>query len=99
MSEKATVQERYVFAPGGSRFNYHATFTDPTVYSQPWTATIPARRYTAADEPDGWHFDVTAVNRSGALAYEHTERICHENNGPFGGGAVGVPSNDPVISR
>jgi len=99
MSENATVQERYVFNPDGSRFNYHATFTDPTVYSQPWTATIPARRYTAADEPDGWHFDVSAVNRAGATEYEHTERICHENNGPFGGGAVGVPSNDPVINR
>jgi hypothetical protein len=99
MSENATVEEHYVFAPDGSRFNYHATFTDPTVYSRPWTATIPARRYTAADQPDGWHFDVSAVNRDGPLEYEHSERICHENNGPFGGGAVGVPSNDPVISR
>ena len=99
MSENATVEERYVFAPGGERFNYLATFTDPTVYSRPWTATIPSRRYTSANEPEGWHFDVSPVNRPGPVEYEHTERICHENNGPFGGGAVGVPSNDPVISR
>lgn len=99
ISDNGTVTERYVFEPGGQRFNYLATFTDPTVYSRPWTATIPARRYTTADEPDGWHFDVSRVNRAGALDYEHLERICHENNGPFGGGAVGVPSDGPVITR
>jgi hypothetical protein len=100
MSENATVKERFVFAPEGGRYNYVATFTDPAVYSRSWTATIPARRYTAADQPDGWHFDVKPVNAPGKpLAYEHWERICAENNGPFGGGAVGVPADGPVISR
>ena len=100
MSENATVAERYVFDPAGTRFNYVATFTDPTVYSRPWTATIPVRRYTAADKPDGWNFDVQPVNQPGQpLRYEHGERICVENNGPFGGGAVGVPSDGAVIAR
>lgn len=100
MSENATVAERYVFAADGARFNYIATITDPTVYSRPWTATIPVRRFTTADQPDGWHFDVKPVNAPGQpLQYEHWERICVENNGPFGGGAVGVPSDGPVISR
>lgn len=100
MSENATVAERFVFDPAGQRFNYVATFTDPTVYSRPWTATIPARRFTASDTPDGWHFDVKPVNQPGKpLRYEHAERICAENNGPFGGGAVGVPSEEAVISR
>lgn len=100
MSENATVAERFVFDPAGQRFNYVATFTDPTVYSRPWTATIPARRFTAADTPDGWHFDLKPVNQPGKpLRYEHAERICAENNGPFGGGAVGVPSEEAVISR
>lgn len=100
MSENATVAERFVFEADGKRFNYVATFTDPTVYSQPWTATIPARRYTVADKPDGWHFDVKPVNAPGKpLQYEHYERICAENNGPFGGGAVGVPSDEAVIDR
>lgn len=100
MSENAVVSERFVFEPGGKRYNYVATFTDPAVYSRPWTATIPARRFTAADKPDGWHFDVKPVNRPGApLKYEHYERICAENNGPFGGGAVGVPSEAAVIAR
>ncbi len=100
MSENATVAERIVFDPSGQRFNYVATFTDPTVYSRPWTATIPVRRYTVADKPDGWHFDVKPANLPGKpLQYEHYERICAENNGPFGGGAVGVPSDGAVIDR
>jgi hypothetical protein len=104
MSENATVVERYIFRSDGQRFNYVATFTDPTVYSRPWTATIPVRRYTAADKPDGWHFDVHAVNwgknaAGKGLAYEHDERICAENNGGFGGGAVGVPGAGVLIAR
>jgi hypothetical protein len=100
MSENATVAERYIFDNNQKRFNYVATFTDPTVYSRPWTATIPVRRYTTADEPDGWNFDVQKVNAPGEpLRYEHVERICAEYNGPFGGGAVGVPSDGPVIAR
>jgi len=100
MSENASVEERYIFQPDGQRFNYVATFTDPTIYSRPWTATIPVRRFTTADKPDGWHFDVHPVNLPGKpLKYEHDERICAENNGGFGGGAVGVPSESAVIAR
>jgi hypothetical protein len=99
MSEDATVEERYVFAGDGTGFTYHATFTDPTVYTRPWTATIPARRYTEADEPDGWHYDVQPANLPGRKLHEHKERICVENNGPFGGGAIGVPSEGAVITR
>jgi hypothetical protein len=100
ISENGTATERYVFDPNGKRFNYVATFTDPTVYARSWTATIPVRRYTTDDAPDGWNFDVQQVNQPGQpLRYEHGERICAENNGPFGGGAVGVPSDEPVIAR
>jgi hypothetical protein len=100
MSESATVQERFIFDNDGKRFNYVATFTDPAVYSRAWTATIPARRFTEADEPDGWHYEVVAANRPGQpLLHERPERICVENNGPFGGGAVGVPVNEPIIRR
>lgn len=99
MTENATVEERYVFASDGSGFTYHATISDPTVYTRPWTATIPARRYTEADEPDGWHYDVSPANLPGRKLHEHKERICVENNGPFGGGAMGVPSAGAVIDR
>lgn len=99
MSENGTVEERYVFAADGKRFNYIATFTDPTVYTRPWTATIPLRRFTEADGPMDWHYMVAPVNLPGKTLYESPERICIENNGVFGGGAVGVPSSGPIISR
>lgn len=101
MSENATVQERFIFDNDGSRYNYVATFTDPTVYSRPWTATIPARRYTEADNPGGWHYEASVANRPEGLPllHENLERACVENNGPFGGGAVGVPFTGPFISR
>jgi hypothetical protein len=100
MSENATVRERYIFDSGGKRFNYVATFTDPSVYSRPWTATIPARRYTEADEPDGWHYDAVAANRPGKpLLNERMERICVENNGTSDGGIFDLPPDGPVIDR
>jgi len=99
-SENASAVERFIFQPDGKRFNYVVTVTDPTVYSRPWTATIPVRRYTPADKPDGWHFEVKLANHPGAApAVEWIERSCVENNGGFGGGAVGVPSSAAVISR
>lgn len=99
-SENVVIEERYVFDNDGKRYNYVATFNDPTVYSRPWTATIPARRYTEADPIDGWHYEVSVANRPGKpLLHEQMERICVENNGPFGGGAVGVPLDRPIISR
>ena len=95
-SENAQVTERYVFAPDGLRFNYHATVTDPTVYTRPWTATIPARRYTAADKPDGWHYQVTLATHAGKeQIIEREERLCHENNGGFGGVAT-TPNGAPT---
>lgn len=83
-SENVHVTERYIFAPDGQRYNYQATFTDPTVYTRPWTATIPSRRRTEKDTPDGWHYEV-AINYAGKTpVVERYERICAENNIGFG---------------
>jgi hypothetical protein len=88
-SENVHIVERYIFDNNGHRFNYVATITDPTVYTRPWTVTIPMRRYTEADEPDGWHFEVAFANHpKGERIIERYERICVENNGPFGQVAV-----------
>lgn len=88
-SENVHIVERFIFDNDGKRYNYVATVTDPTVYTRPWTATIPARRFTEKDSPDEWHFQVAAANRPGkALLYENYERPCVENNGPFGQVAV-----------
>jgi hypothetical protein len=91
-SENVHIEERYIFSNDGKRYNYVATITDPTVYTRPWTVTIPARRYTEEDEPDGWHFEVAFANDpNGKRFVERYERICVENNGPFGQVAVTPP--------
>lgn len=83
------IEERYIFDNSGKRYNYVATFTDPDVYTRPWTATIPARRYPVDDASDGWNYEVAAANTpDGQLLHERYERICIENNGPFGNVAV-----------
>jgi hypothetical protein len=88
-SDNVHIEERYIFAEGGQRYNYVATITDPTVYTRPWTTTIPSRRWTVKDEPDGWHYEAELANLPGKppLA-EHYERVCVENNGGFGNVAV-----------
>ena len=94
-SENVHVVERYVFKEDGSRFNYVATFTDPTTYTRPFTVTIPVRRYTEADTPDDWNFQVEFANQPAGKAplVEHPESICFENNGGFGGVAVPATSS------
>ena len=82
-SENVHVAERYVFAPDGQRYNYVATFTDPSVYTRPWTATIPARRRDGGPS-DGWHYEVSVNHAGKAPVTERYERICAENNIGFG---------------
>jgi hypothetical protein len=83
-SENAHITERYIFDKGGKRYNYEAVFDDPTVYTRTWTALIPARRYTAQDPPDGWHFETRLATVGKETSIEHDERLCVENNGGFG---------------
>jgi hypothetical protein len=93
-SENAKVDERYIFSADGKRYNYVAVITDPTVFTRPFTVTIPARRYTEADRANGWHYEATPANYDGkALLHERYERICHENNGGFGSPAAPAPSS------
>lgn len=89
-SENVHIEERYTFDNEGTRYNYVATVTDPTVYTRAWTVTIPARRFTIEDEPDGWHYEVASANQAPGKPplIERYERICVENNGPFGNVAV-----------
>ena len=93
-SDKVHIVERFVFSSDGKRYNYVATITDPTVYTQPWTLIIPARRRGVDEEPDGWHFDGQLANRPGKPPLpENTERVCVENNGGFGSVAISSPSS------
>jgi hypothetical protein len=88
-SENAHIIEKYIFDNKGDRYNYVATIDDPTVYTRSWTATIPARRWSETDKINGWHYEAAVANAPGQpLLHEHYERICVENNGPFGQVAV-----------
>ncbi len=88
-SENVHIEERYIFDNDRQHYNYVATITDPTVYTRPWTTTIPARRYTVADKTDGWHYEVPLANNpNGPPIGDHYERICVENNGGFGQVAI-----------
>ena len=88
ISENGHIVEKYIFDNGGQRYNYEAVFTDPTVYTKPFTVTIPASRWTEKDKENGWDFEARLANYSGKEPIaEREERICAENNGGFGLGA------------
>lgn len=88
-SENAHYAERYIFANDGKRYNYEVVITDPTVYTRPFTVTVPAARWTDKDEPNGWHYETRLAKHDGkGVIVEREERICVENNGGFGGVSV-----------
>jgi hypothetical protein len=92
VSENATIKEKYIFSDDGKRFNYEGTFDDPTIYTRPFTITIPAIKYTEAEDSDGWNLEARwAKTKTSAKYLEHDERICFENNGGFGLGATDTP--------
>jgi hypothetical protein len=99
-SENAHIAEKFIFDNNRERFTYQATYTDPTVYTRPWTLAIPNRRVEKFAE-DGWNNqlgvakydaqreqDKNNKHASNELLLESYEQICTENNGGFGGGAV-----------
>jgi len=89
ISENGHIQEKYIFANDGTRYNYEAVFTDPTVYTRPFTVTIPASKWTKAEESDGWNLEARWAKHAGKeQILEHDERICTENNGGFGLGTA-----------
>lgn len=89
-SENAKVTERYIFDNSNQRFNYVATITDPTVFTRPWTVTVPATRWQGTSQGDShWHYKAKPATypadyKGKQTAYDHYERICVENNGGFG---------------
>jgi hypothetical protein len=90
ISENGTIKEKYIFANDVTRYNYEGTFTDPTVYTRPFTVTIPASKWTKAEETDGWNLEAYWSKHDGKeQILEHNERICYENNGGFGLGSTG----------
>lgn len=88
-SDNVHITERYSFASDGQRYSYQAVITDPSVFTRPWTVTIPARRYNESDTPSGWHYEVFPAKHAGKQKLVETyERTCVENNNGFGNVAV-----------
>jgi hypothetical protein len=85
-SENVHIVERYIFSPDNRRYNYVATFTDATVYTRPFTVTIPARRWTLDDTYSRWHVRFRQANNPNGKERieDQIERICVEDNGAFG---------------
>jgi hypothetical protein len=85
-SEHVHIVERYTFA--ADHYTYNAVFTDPTVYTRPFTVTIPAHRITEQTPQDGWHNEQEWANLPPGrpAMFENYERICVENN--HGHGAI-----------
>ncbi|HEX6996350.1 MAG TPA: hypothetical protein VF339_19625 [Gammaproteobacteria bacterium] len=91
-SENVHIEERYIFANDGKRYTYQAVYTDPTVYTRPWTVTIPAKKYTEDSPQDGWHNPTFFANHPGGeRIIEAYERTCVENND--GHGEVAAPGH------
>jgi hypothetical protein len=44
LTNHATVVERFTLAEGGNHINYEATIEDPTIYTRPWTISMPLYR-------------------------------------------------------
>lgn len=87
-SENAKITERYVFDNDRQKFLYHATYDDPTVFTRPFTVTIPLRRVENFAH-DNWNnilFPATHAGKEKIL--ERYEQICTENNGGHGNGGV-----------
>jgi hypothetical protein len=94
-SENVHVEERYIFSPDNQRYNYVAKFIDPTVFTRPFTVTIPARRWNDDEKSNGWHYETYKNETAGKPVIERHERICFENNIGFGSVAV-TPAATPT---
>lgn len=80
-SDNVHILERYIFENSGKRYTYEAVYTDPTVFTRPWTVTIPNVKYTDESPLIGWHNERYVAKHSGKdVLIESYERTCVENN-------------------
>jgi hypothetical protein len=60
-SDQVHIEERYTFANDGERYVYNAVYTDPTVFTRPFTS-----RFSRSESPrthrDGWHNETFFAN-------------------------------------
>lgn len=98
LSENAKIEERYVFDADGTRYNYHARITDPTVFTRSFTVTVAERKYTEADAPRAVVYAVRDAKHAGKekIREPADERACIE----FNAGHAHLPNeNTPAPAR
>jgi hypothetical protein len=85
--ENTHVQERYVFDNDRERLLYHAVITDPTIYTRPFTITVPERKQSLSSKPQPIH---THLNKGadGQPVLESDELSCVEFNEGHGDEAL-----------
>lgn len=84
-SDQVQIEERYIFSADNTRYTYEAVYTDPTVFTRPFTVTIPSKRVTADSPQDGWHNETFFANGAGhEREIESYEVTCVENNDGHG---------------
>ena len=94
-SDNVHIEERYIFDESGERYTYEAVYTDPTVFTRPWTVTIPAKKYTEDSPQDDWHNQTWfAASAKGERLIEAYERTCVENNEGHGEVAIAAADAD-----
>ncbi len=94
-SDNVHIEERYIFDASGERYTYEAMYTDPTVFTRPWTVTIPAKKYTEDSPQDDWHNQTWfAASAKGERLIEAYERTCVENNEGHGEVAIAAADAD-----
>ena len=49
LTPNATVTERFTLAPGGNHIDYQVTVDDPSIYTRPWTISMPIYRHMEAN--------------------------------------------------
>ena len=82
IGENGQIKERYIFDADGKRYNYIADISDPSVYTRPFTVTVPIRKYTDQDKPRAVVYAVSQAKHSGKETIWETqdERACIEFN-------------------
>ncbi|AXC11882.1 hypothetical protein ACPOL_2562 [Acidisarcina polymorpha] len=87
--------ERFKFSDG-DHFRYEVTFTDPTVYTRPWTFALDEHRAFFAGDGGTPEGPVTADSQA---KYENWEEACHEGLIPGGNDIPGLPPEPPSNSE
>ena len=93
-SDQVHYLERFKFIDQ-DHFRYEATFTDPAVYTRPWTFALDEHRAFFAGDGGPPEGPLTAESQA---KYENWEEACQEGLIPGGNDIPGLPPPDPPSS-